>query len=123
METSTIIGIVIALVVVYLVYTESKKKEKPTKQSGVLRAKPKKKGPNRAGVPSRNDLKKLTKNQLVELANKKNLKVKVSGKKADVINEIHDQLHWFIKTSKIQQGSVLTLVFFLYCGQMQMQLR
>ena len=94
METSTIIGIAIALVVVYLVYTESKKKgiTKPAKQSGVLRAKPKKKGPNRAGVPSRNDLKKLTKNQLVELANKKNLKVKVSGKKADVINEIHEQL-------------------------------
>jgi ribose 1,5-bisphosphokinase PhnN len=89
METSTIIGIVIALVVVYLVYTESKKKGKPTKQSGVLRAKPKKKGRK---SHSKTDLKKLTKNQLVELANKKNLKVKVSGKKADVINEIHEQL-------------------------------
>ena len=89
METSTIIGIAIALVVVYLVYSESRKKDKPVKQSGILRAKPKKKG---RGGPSKSELKKLTKNQLVELANKKNLKVKVSGKKADVINEIHEQL-------------------------------
>ena len=89
METSTLIGIGIALVVVYLVYSESKKKDKPTKQSGVLRAKPKKKGRK---SHSKTDLKKLTKNQLVELANKKNLKVKVSGKKAAVINEIHEQL-------------------------------
>ena len=91
METSTLIGIGIALVVVYLVYSESKKDKakKPAKQSGVLRAKPKKKGRK---SHSKTDLKKLTKNQLVELANKKNLKVKVSGKKADVINEIHEQL-------------------------------
>ncbi|SVC16692.1 uncharacterized protein METZ01_LOCUS269546 [marine metagenome] len=93
METSTIIGLAIALVVVYLVYSESKKDKakagKPTKQSGVLRAGPKKKGRK---SHSKTDLKKLTKNQLVELANKKNLKVKVSGKKAAVINEIHEQL-------------------------------
>ena len=92
METSTIIGIAIALVVVYLVYSESRKKDKPVKQSGILRAKPKKKGPNKSGGPSKSELKKLTKNQLVELANKKNLKVKVSGKKAAVINEIYEQL-------------------------------
>jgi hypothetical protein len=38
------------------------------------------------------DLKKLTKNQLVELADKKNLKVKKSGSKAAVISEIREQL-------------------------------
>lgn len=41
---------------------------------------------------SKAELKKLTKVQLVEMAEKKNLKVKKSGSKADVINEIHSQL-------------------------------
>lgn len=41
---------------------------------------------------SKSELKKLTKVQLVEMAEKKNLKVKKSGSKADVINEIHSQL-------------------------------
>jgi hypothetical protein len=42
--------------------------------------------------PSVAELKKLTKNQLIELAEKKNLKVKKSGAKAAVISEIRDQL-------------------------------
>jgi len=92
METSTIIGLAIALVVVYLVYSESKKDKKKAGKSTASSsssAKPKKKGRK---SHSKNDLKKLTKNQLVDLANKKNLKVKVSGKKAAVINEIYEQL-------------------------------
>lgn len=47
---------------------------------------------NNDNVVSKSELKKLTKNQLLEMADKKNLKVKRSGSKADVINEIHSQL-------------------------------
>jgi hypothetical protein len=47
---------------------------------------------NGNGVTSKAELKKLTKNQLIELADKKNLKVKKSGTKAAVINEIHAKL-------------------------------
>ena len=43
---------------------------------------------NGNGITSKAELKKLTKNQLIELADKKNLKVKKSGTKAAVINEI-----------------------------------
>jgi hypothetical protein len=42
--------------------------------------------------PSVAELKKLTKNQLLEMADKKSLKVKKSGSKAAVINELRDQL-------------------------------
>ena len=54
------------------------------KSTPVAKPKPKK--------PSVAELKKLTKNQLIELAEKKNLKVKKSGAKAAVISEIRDQL-------------------------------
>jgi len=47
---------------------------------------------NNDNVVSKSELKKLTKNQLLEMADKKSLKVKKSGSKADVINEIHSQL-------------------------------
>ena len=47
---------------------------------------------NNHSVVSKSELKKLTKNQLLEMADKKSLKVKRSGSKADVINEIHSQL-------------------------------
>lgn len=47
---------------------------------------------NNDNVVSKSELKKLTKNQLLEMADKKSLKVKRSGSKADVINEIHSQL-------------------------------
>jgi len=43
-------------------------------------------------APTVTELKKLTKNQLVELAEKKGLKVKTSGAKAAVISEIREQL-------------------------------
>ena len=45
-----------------------------------------------AEAPSKAELKKLIKNQLIEFAERKNLKVKKSGTKAAVINEIHSQL-------------------------------
>ena len=47
---------------------------------------------NGNGITSKAELKKLTKVQLIELADKQNLKVKKSGTKAAVINEIHAQL-------------------------------
>tara|TARA_X000000950_G_scaffold207217_1_gene249208 strand:+ start:3822 stop:4094 length:273 start_codon:yes stop_codon:yes gene_type:complete len=47
---------------------------------------------NNNGITSKAELKKLTKVQLVDFAEKNNLKVKKSGTKAAVINEIHSQL-------------------------------
>jgi len=47
---------------------------------------------NADGAVSKFELKKLTKVQLLDMAEKKNLKVKRSGTKAEVINEIHSQL-------------------------------
>lgn len=47
---------------------------------------------NDNGITSKAELKTLTKMQLLELADKQNLKVKKSGTKAAVINEIHSQL-------------------------------
>lgn len=47
---------------------------------------------NDNGITSKAELKTLTKLQLLELAEKQNLKVKKSGTKAAVINEIHSQL-------------------------------
>jgi len=52
----------------------------------------KKTTPSKPKAPTVSELKKLTKNQLVELAEKKNLKVKKSGAKAAVISEIREQL-------------------------------
>ena len=43
-------------------------------------------------VPSQSELKKLTKVQLIQFADKENLKVKVSGSKAEVIKSIHSQM-------------------------------
>lgn len=43
-------------------------------------------------VPSATELKKLTKQQLLDLADKKNLKVKRSGTKAEVVSSIRTQL-------------------------------
>jgi hypothetical protein len=47
---------------------------------------------NKNGIVSKAELKKLTKVQLVEYADKKGLKIKRSGTKASVINDIHTQL-------------------------------
>ena len=47
---------------------------------------------NNNGITSKAELKTLTKVQLFEFAEKRSLKVKKSGTKAQVINEIHSQL-------------------------------
>jgi len=47
---------------------------------------------NGNGITSKAELKKLTKNQLFDLAERQSLKIKKSGTKAQVINEIHSQL-------------------------------
>ena len=47
---------------------------------------------NNNGITSKAELKTLTKVQLLDFAERRNLKVKKSGTKAQVINEIHSQL-------------------------------
>jgi len=47
---------------------------------------------NNNGITSKAELKTLTKVQLFEFAEKRSLKIKKSGTKAQVINEIHSQL-------------------------------
>jgi len=47
---------------------------------------------NNNGITSKAELKTLTKVQLFDFAERQNLKVKKSGTKAQVINEIHSQL-------------------------------
>ena len=47
---------------------------------------------NNNGITSKAELKTLTKVQLFDFAEIQNLKVKISGTKAQVINEIHSQL-------------------------------
>tara|TARA_B100001564_G_scaffold297778_1_gene263654 strand:+ start:1032 stop:1307 length:276 start_codon:yes stop_codon:yes gene_type:complete len=47
---------------------------------------------NNNGITSKAELKTLTKVQLFDFAERRSLKVKKSGTKAQVINEIHSQL-------------------------------
>lgn len=70
-----IVGIV---VVIYLL--NGKKEETPVVKAAV--SKPKSKAPSVA------ELKKLTKQQLLDLADKKSIKIKKSGTKAEVIKQI-----------------------------------
>ena len=87
--------VIIGLVIVGLIYFVVKdEKAKPSSKpapspvpSKVVVA-----DANGNGITSKAELKKLTKNQLIEFADKRNLKVKKSGTKAAVINEIHSQL-------------------------------
>ena len=77
-----IIGIIAVVGIVYFIQN---KKDKGSSVSKPIPApKPK--------TPSVAELKKLTKNQLIEMADKKSLKVKKSGSKAAVITELRDQL-------------------------------
>ena len=77
-------GLVLLLVLAFVFFVVKGKDNKSESKSVPSKAKPK--------APTVAELKKLTKNQLVELAEKKNLKVKKSGAKAAVINEIREQL-------------------------------
>jgi len=83
MDGATGLVILVVLAVVFFVVKEERGKKKVASKKPVA-SKPK--------APTVAELKKLTKNQLVELAEKKNLKVKKSGAKASVINEIREQL-------------------------------
>ena len=82
MDGATGLVILVVLAVVFFVVKEKGSKKVATKKPAA--SKPK--------APTVAEVKKLTKNQLVELAEKKNLKVKKSGAKASVINEIREQL-------------------------------
>ena len=96
MESGSIIAIVlVAAFVGIFFYEENRKKKGKRKASGsssggVIRKS--KSQENGGGAPSKAELKKLTKNQLIDLAEKKSLKVKKSGSKAEVITQISNQL-------------------------------
>jgi len=77
--------VIVALLAVAFLFFVVKGKKKQVVSKPTTKAKPKE-------ILSVAELKKLTKNQLVELADKKNLKVKKSGAKAAVISEIREQL-------------------------------
>ena len=87
------IAIVVLFVVVYA-YLNRDDSSTTSSPAPVVRPKAKKvvADKNKNGIVSKAELKSLTKVQLLELADKKSLKVKRSGSKAEVINEIHSQL-------------------------------
>ena len=86
-----IIAIILVLVGVVYFFNKDNKGSTPSK-SPVAKSPAPVADKNGNGITSKAELKKLTKNQLIELADKKNLKVKKSGTKAAVINEIHAKL-------------------------------
>jgi len=85
METSSIVVLIIVAIVAVLVWREQGSKKPVSKPAPVA-------DKNNNGIVSKAELGKLTKVQLFEFAEKKSLKVKKSGNKASVINEIHTQL-------------------------------
>ena len=92
MEYAIAIGVV--LVVLFAVYLDRKEKKGSSTPVPTPRPTP---APvvadkNDNGITSKAELKTLTKVQLLDLADKNSLKVKKSGTKAQVINEIHSQL-------------------------------
>lgn len=86
-----IVGIIV--VVCVIAYFVSNKKTGSVEVSTKAPAKaPVVADKNDNGITSKAELKTLTKMQLLELADRENLKVKKSGTKAAVINEIYSQL-------------------------------
>ena len=89
-----VIAIAVVLVVLYVVFgrndssssTSSVSTPAPAPAPEVVADK------NNNGITSKAELKTLTNVQLFEFAEKRSLKVKKSGTKAQVINEIHSQL-------------------------------
>lgn len=81
------IFLVIVAVIAFFVWRGNK--DKPSTVSPTVKVSVDRNGDS---VVSKTELKKLTKVQLVQMAEKKNLSVKKSGTKADLINEIHSQL-------------------------------
>ena len=87
MEAYVVIGIIVAIVVVKFVLDGNKK---PTTKSKPVPSKPVPSKPVQK-KPTTAQLKKLTKNQLLDIADKHNIKgVKKSGAKAVVVSQIRD---------------------------------
>ena len=92
------IAIVVILAVVYFAFFDkSDKKDDSSSSSAPTPTPTPTPAPvvadaNDNGITSKAELKKLTKVQLVDFAEKNTLKIKKSGTKAQVINEIHSQL-------------------------------
>ena len=88
-----IIAIVIAVAVIGLfVYTYRDTNTPPPIEVPLKKQAAPKVDKNDNGIVSKAELNKLTKVQLFDLAEKKSLKVKKSGTKAAVVNEIWSQL-------------------------------
>jgi hypothetical protein len=85
-----IIIALVGLAVVYALFSENKEKSAPVKKTKPSKVKSRRElGPSkRANTPSVTELKKLTKVQLLEHADKNNIKVKRSGSKAEVVKAI-----------------------------------
>lgn len=88
MDNGAIIFIVVVVTLFAFFMFKDKGKQVNVKTSA---SKPVESAPVK-NVPSAAELKKLTKNQLIDLAERKNLKVKKSGSKASVITEIRNQM-------------------------------
>ena len=89
------IAIVVVLVVIYFAFFDKKDEGSKGSSTPVPTPTPAPKvvaDKNDNGITSKAELKTLTKVQLLDLADKNSLKVKKSGTKAQVINEIHSQL-------------------------------
>tara|TARA_B100000809_G_scaffold128231_1_gene126363 strand:+ start:2494 stop:2781 length:288 start_codon:yes stop_codon:yes gene_type:complete len=90
------IAIVVVLVVIFAVYLDRKDKGSKGSSTPVPTPRPSPASvvadKNENGITSKAELKTLTKVQLIDLADKNSLKIKKSGTKAQVINEIHSQL-------------------------------
>ena len=89
------IAIVVVLVVIYFAFFDKKEGSKGSSTSATRPTPtpaPVVADKNDNGVTSKAELKTLTKVQLIDLADKNSLKIKKSGTKAQVINEIHSQL-------------------------------
>ena len=89
-----VIAIAVVLVVLYVVFGRGDSSSSTSSVSTPAPAPAPEVGAdkNNNGITSKAELKTLTKVQLFEFAEKRSLKVKKSGTKAQVINEIHSQL-------------------------------
>ena len=87
------IGVIVLAVIAYAIYNRSSGTDTVTSTVSTPAPAP---APvadaNDNGIVSKEELKRLTKVQLVEFADKRGLKIKRSGTKASVINDIHSQL-------------------------------
>jgi len=88
MEISYLIVLIVVVTVGYLAWRDTSEAPAPAKK--VAKPTPKADA-NNNGVVSKAELNKLTKVQLFDYAEKNSLKVKKSGTKAAVVNEIWSQ--------------------------------